>query len=88
VQGADGLLAGVLDKAQFWQRWAGTLVNLQQTLVLNWVLDRMEGKLTNANWDATGKCSAHTALRDINDLLARGCWAGWGGGGGVRVSVG
>jgi Fic family protein len=25
VQGADATLAGVLDKAQFWQRWAGTL---------------------------------------------------------------
>ena len=24
VQGADATLAGVLDKAQFWQRWAGT----------------------------------------------------------------
>ena len=32
----------------------------------------MEGKLTNAKWAALGKCSADTALRDINDLLARG----------------
>ena len=32
----------------------------------------MEGKLTNAKWAAIGKCSADTALRDINDLLARG----------------
>jgi len=36
------------------------------------VLDGMEGKLTNAKWAALGKCSADTALRDINDLLARG----------------
>jgi Fic family protein len=72
VQGADGLLEGVLDKAQFWQRWAGTPMNARQTLVLNHVLDGMQGKLTNAKWAAIGKCSADTALRDINDLLARG----------------
>ena len=72
VQGADATLAGVLDKAQFWQRWAGTPMNERQTQVLNRVLDGLEGKLTNAKWAAIGKCSADTALRDINDLLARG----------------
>ena len=90
VQGADGLLVGVLDKAQFWQRWAGTPMNARQTLMLNHVLDRaldgMEGKLTNAKitnavWAAVGKCSADTALRDINDLLARGVLRRLEGGG-------
>ena len=81
VQGADGLLAGVLDKAQFWQRWAGTPMNPRQTRVLNRVLDGMEGKLTNAKWAAIGKCSADTALRDITDLLARGVLARLEGGG-------
>lgn len=81
VQGADGLLAGVLEKAQFWQRWAGTPMNPRQTLVLNRVLDGMEGKLTNAKWAAMGKCSADTALRDINDLLARGVLGRLEGGG-------
>ena len=86
VQGADGLLAGVLDKAHFWQRWAGVPMNARQTLVLNRVLDGMEGKLTNAKitnagWAAIGKCSADTALRDINDLLARGVLGRLEGGG-------
>ena len=85
VQGADGLLAGVLDKAQFWQRWAGAPMNARQTAVLNHVLDRapdgMDGKLTNARWAAIGKCSADTALRDINDLLARGALRRLEGGG-------
>jgi Fic family protein len=81
VQGADDLLAGVLDKAQFWQRWAGTPMNWRQSLVLNRVLDGTEGKLTNAKWAAIGKCSADTALRDINDLLARGVLGRLEGGG-------
>lgn len=86
VQGADGLLVGVLDKAQFWQRWAGTPMNPRQTLVLNHVLDRTQdgtaaAKLTNAKWAAIGKCSADTALRDINDLLARGVLRRLEGGG-------
>ncbi|BCO29782.1 hypothetical protein MIZ03_4706 [Rhodoferax lithotrophicus] len=81
VQGAEATLAGVLDKAQFWQRWAGTPMNARQTTVLNRVLDGFEGKLTNAKWAALGKCSADTALRDINDLLARGVLRRLEGGG-------
>ena len=81
VQGADALLAGVLDKAWFWQRWAGTPMSERQTTVLNRVLDGFEGKLSNAKWAALGKCSADTALRDINDLLARGVLRKLEGGG-------
>ena len=81
VQGADGLLAGVLDKAQFWQRWAGTPLNARQISVLNRGLDGMDGQLTNAKWASIGKCSADTALRDINDLLARGVLRRLEGGG-------
>jgi len=84
VHGADGFLAGVLSKARFWQRWAGTPMNARQTLVLNHVLDGMAGKLTNARWAAMSKCSADTALLDINDLLARWVLRKLAGGGGVR----
>lgn len=41
-------------------------------MVLNRVLAGFEGKLTNAKWAALGKCSADTALCDINEPLARG----------------
>ncbi len=82
VQGADAALAGVLDKARFWQRWAGTPMNPRQTAVINRMLDGgFEGKLTNARWASIGKCSADTALRDINDLLARGVLRKLEGGG-------
>ena len=56
-------------------------MNARQTLVLNRVLDGMDGKLTNAKWATIGKCSADTALRDINDLLARGVLRRLDGGG-------
>jgi Fic family protein len=60
-------------------------MNARQTLVLNHILDRpldgTEGKLTNAKWAAMVKCSADTALRDINDLLARGVLGRLEGGG-------
>jgi len=59
-------------------------MNAWQTLVLNCVPDGMEGKLTNARRAAIGKCSADTALRDINDLLVRGVLGRRLGGGGVR----
>ena len=56
-------------------------MNERQTQALNRVLDGLEGKLTNAKWASIGKCSADTALRDINDLLARGVLRKLGGGG-------
>ena len=56
-------------------------MNERQTQVLNRVLDGLEGNLTAAQWAAIGKCSADTALRDINDLLARGVLRRLEGGG-------
>lgn len=62
----------VLAKARFWQRWAGVPLNPRQSKVLNRLLDGFEGKLTSAKWAALAKCSADTALRDINELIAAG----------------
>jgi Fic family protein len=41
-------------------------------MLLNRLLDGFEGNLTSSKWAAIAKCSSDTALRDINDLLARG----------------
>lgn len=73
MQGADATLAGVLDKAQFWQRWAGTPMKARQTLVLNRVLDGMEGKLTNAKWAAIAKCSPETGAAGHQRPVNPGC---------------
>jgi len=64
-------LDAVLIKARFWQRWATMPLNERQVKLLNKLLDGFEGKLTSSAWAAIAKCSPDTALRDINDLLAR-----------------
>ncbi len=47
-------------------------LNERQMTLLNRLFDGFEGKLTTSKWAAIAKCSPDTALRDINDLLARG----------------
>ncbi len=62
----------VLYKAEFWQRNATTLLNTRQSKILNNLLDGFEGKLSSSKWAKIGKCSRDTAIRDINDLMAKG----------------
>ena len=72
LQEADQVITSVLVKANFWRQWAGTPLNERQIKMLNRMFDGFEGKLTNKKWAAICKCSSDTALRDINDLIARG----------------
>ena len=72
VDQAQHMLDAVLTKARFWQHWASTPFNERQLKLLNKLLDGFEGKLTSSKWATMAKCSPDTALRDINDLLARG----------------
>jgi len=72
VDQAQHTLDAVLAKARFWQRWATTPMNERQVKLLGRLLDGFEGKLTSSKWAAIARCSPDTALRDINDLLARG----------------
>jgi len=72
VDQAQYILDAVLTKARFWQRWATTPLNERQVKLLNKLLDGFEGKLTSSKWASIANCSPDTALRDINDLLARG----------------
>ena len=72
VKQAQFTLDVVLAKARFWQHWATMPLSERQVKLLNKLLDGFEGKLTSSKWAAIAKCSADTALRDINDLLARG----------------
>lgn len=72
---ANQTLDAVLQKAQFWQRLSGTPLNPRQVKVLNRLLDGFDGKLTSRKWAAIAKCSADTALRDINELVELGVLA-------------
>ncbi len=72
IDHADHSLDAVLHKARFWRRWAQTPMNERQVLLLDRLLDGFEGKLTSSKWASIAKCSADTALRDINDLVTKG----------------
>jgi Fic family protein len=69
--GAEEILGNVLRKARFWDAMAGQPLNERQRKVINRLLDGFEGKLTSSKWAVLTKTSPDTALRDINDLVAR-----------------
>ena len=81
VDTAHESLDGVMHKARFWRRFAQTPMNERQVLLLNRLLDGFEGKLTSSKWASIAKCSADTALRDINDLVVKGALRRTEGGG-------
>lgn len=47
----------------------------------NKLLDEFDGKLTSGKWAKIGKCSTDTALRDIQDLIAKEVLVNEGSGG-------
>jgi Fic family protein len=71
-EGAERTLANVFRKARFWDKHAGAAFNDRQRDMLNRLLNGFEGKLTTSKWAQIEKCSQDTALRDIDDLVARG----------------
>ncbi len=69
---AETILAAVLDKARFWDRFASIEFNERQRGIVNRLLDGFEGKLTSSKWARIANCSQDTALRDIEDLMNKG----------------
>jgi Fic family protein len=70
--GVEDTLGDVFRKAGFWQSHADLSFNERQRLILNKLLDGLEGKLTSTKWAKMAKCSQDTALRDIQDLIKCG----------------
>jgi len=62
----------VLQKADFWDKHNETEFNARQRLMLNKLFDGFDGKLNSSKWAKITKCSADTALRDIQDLMNKG----------------
>ncbi len=61
-----------LQKAAYWDRHRDITVNERQRKIINRLWDGFEGKLTSSKWAKICSCSQDTALRDINDLIAKG----------------
>ncbi|HEV8040695.1 MAG TPA: Fic family protein [Bryobacteraceae bacterium] len=72
VDGAQTMLAGVLNKARFWERYHEVPLNPRQRLMLNRLLDGFTGKLTTSKYAELAKCSQDTAWRDILTLVENG----------------
>ncbi len=78
---ADAALAGVLRKAEIWQRVHRRPINERQRLVINRLLDGFKGALTTSKYARLAKCSTDSALRDIRELVECGVLAQNPGGG-------
>ncbi len=63
------ILAKVLQKHFFWMENSTLSLNDRQKSMINKLLDGFDGKLTSSKWAKINKCSADTALRDIQDLI-------------------
>jgi len=71
LNATESKLGSVLFKSHFWKTHATTNLNDRQIVMLNKILDGFEGKLTSSKWAKITKCSADTALRDIQDLITK-----------------
>jgi Fic family protein len=72
---AETILASVLRKARFWKQHADATFNTRQRAMIDRLFEGFEGKLTSSKWAQLAKCSQDTALRDIDDLAAKGVLA-------------
>lgn len=64
----------ILDKAHFWDRHKSTNINERQRLVINYLYDNYSkevGFLRTSTYAKLAKCSTDTALRDLQDLVAK-----------------
>ncbi|MBN2729222.1 MAG: Fic family protein [Bacteroidales bacterium] len=72
LNSTENTLTHVLFKANFWNKRSKIIVNERQKKLINKLLDGLDGKLTSVKWAKIAKCSKDTAIRDINDLIAKG----------------
>lgn len=77
----SGTVECILRKAAYWSRFSDVAVNPRQRKVINRLWDGFEGKLTSSKWAKICSCSQDTALRDIQDLIAKGMLRDSGEGG-------
>ncbi|WP_305156669.1 hypothetical protein [uncultured Muribaculum sp.] len=78
---ASGIIERTLQKAAYWDDFREIDINERQRKVVNRLWDGFEGELTSSKWAKICNCSQDTALRDINDLIAKGMLRNSGEGG-------
>ncbi len=66
---SEETLSGILIKARFWEMLKEKEINSRQQLMLNKLLDGVDGKLTTSKWAKITKSSQDSALRDIQLLM-------------------
>lgn len=71
IHSSDLVLNKVMFKHNFWKENSSKNLNLRQTKMMNALLDNFKGKLTTSKWAKINKCSQDSALRDIQDLIAK-----------------
>ncbi len=69
LNASEQILSRVIYKHRFWNMHAAQVLNDRQVLLINKLLNGFTGKLTSSKWAKIAKCSADTALRDIQDLM-------------------
>lgn len=62
----------VVRRSNWWRTAEGIAFNSRQRMMAQRLLGGFEGKLTTSKWAKICKVSPDTALRDINDLIAKG----------------
>ena len=71
LNATDTILKRVLNKTNFWDKHTESSINERQRLMINKLFDGFDGKLNSSKWAKMTKCSADTALRDIQDLITK-----------------
>ena len=71
IDEAENVVSTILNKSFFWQKASTVSLSQRQTDILNLFLDGYEAKITSKTWASLGKCSKDTAIRDIQDLVAK-----------------
>lgn len=81
INRASIIIEQTLQKASYWDKFREVEINERQRKVVNRLWDGFDGKLTSSKWAKICHCSQDTALRDINDLIAKGMLRNSGEGG-------
>lgn len=69
---SQSIVESTLRKASYWELYRNVEINERQRKVINRLWDGFEGKLTSSKWAKICHTSQDTALRDIQDLVAKG----------------